>query len=42
MDHPDTFIRRDWLADLMKLKESGLSRIHVGLESGDDEVLRAC
>ena len=24
----------------MKLKESGLSRIHVGLESGDDEVLK--
>jgi radical SAM superfamily enzyme YgiQ (UPF0313 family) len=28
------------LADLKRLKNSGLSRIHVGLESGDDEVLR--
>jgi radical SAM superfamily enzyme YgiQ (UPF0313 family) len=27
-------------ADLRLLHESGLSRIHVGLESGDDEVLR--
>lgn len=26
--------------DLARLKEAGLSRIHVGLESGDDEVLR--
>ena len=26
--------------DLQKLSEAGLSRIHVGLESGDDEVLR--
>lgn len=26
--------------DLALLKEAGLSRIHVGLESGDDEVLR--
>ncbi len=28
------------LADLRRLKEAGLSRIHSGLESGDDEVLR--
>ncbi|MFO8088408.1 MAG: radical SAM protein [Desulfatiglandaceae bacterium] len=27
-------------SDLRILRESGLSRIHVGLESGDDEVLR--
>ena len=34
------YIHKKGLADLMKLKESGLSRIHVGLESGDDEVLK--
>ena len=34
------YIHKKGLADLVKLKESGLSRIHVGLESGDDEVLR--
>ena len=34
------YIHKKGLADLAKLKESGLSRIHVGLESGDDEVLR--
>lgn len=34
------YIHRKGLADLVKLKESGLSRIHVGLESGDDEVLK--
>lgn len=28
------------LADLRLLKEAGLSRIHSGMESGDDEVLR--
>ena len=27
-------------ADLAKLAEAGLSRIHVGLESGDDDILR--
>ena len=27
-------------ADLNTLREAGLSRIHVGLESGDDEILR--
>jgi radical SAM superfamily enzyme YgiQ (UPF0313 family) len=34
------YIFRKGLGDLKKLKQSGLSRIHVGLESGDDEVLR--
>lgn len=34
------YVHKKGLADLVKLKESGLSRIHVGLESGDDEVLR--
>jgi radical SAM superfamily enzyme YgiQ (UPF0313 family) len=34
------YIFRKGLADLKRLKRSGLSRIHVGLESGDDEVLR--
>jgi radical SAM superfamily enzyme YgiQ (UPF0313 family) len=34
------YIHEKGLADLVKLKKSGLSRIHVGLESGDDEVLR--
>jgi len=34
------YIFRKGLADLKKLRKSGLSRIHVGLESGDDEVLR--
>lgn len=28
------------LEDLVRLREAGLSRIHVGLESGDDETLR--
>lgn len=27
-------------ADLVRLRAAGLSRVHVGLESGDDEVLR--
>ncbi|MBW2031534.1 MAG: radical SAM protein, partial [Deltaproteobacteria bacterium] len=34
------YIARKGLRELRTLKESGLSRIHVGLESGDDEVLR--
>ncbi len=34
------YIFRKGLVELKKLKQSGLSRIHVGLESGDDEVLR--
>jgi len=34
------FIHRKGLADLQRLAEAGLTRIHVGLESGDDEVLR--
>lgn len=34
------YIFRKGPVDLKKLKQSGLSRIHVGLESGDDEVLR--
>jgi radical SAM superfamily enzyme YgiQ (UPF0313 family) len=33
------YIHKKGLADLVNLEESGLSRIHVGLESGDDEVL---
>ena len=34
------YIYKKGLADLAELRHSGLSRIHVGLESGDDEVLR--
>lgn len=34
------YIARKRAADLKRLREAGLSRIHVGLESGDDEVLR--
>ena len=34
------YIYRKGLSDLIKLRENGLSRIHVGLESGDDEILR--
>jgi radical SAM superfamily enzyme YgiQ (UPF0313 family) len=34
------YIYKKGLEDLIRLKGSGLSRIHVGLESGDDEVLR--
>lgn len=34
------YIYKKGLADLLKLRKSGLSRIHVGLESGDNEVLR--
>ena len=34
------YIYKKGLADLIKLRKNGLSRIHVGLESGDDEVLR--
>lgn len=34
------YIHEKGLANLKKLRLSGLSRIHVGLESGDDEVLR--
>jgi radical SAM superfamily enzyme YgiQ (UPF0313 family) len=33
------YILKKGLKDLIILRESGLSRIHVGLESGDDEVL---
>lgn len=33
------YIYRQGLENLKKLRESGLSRIHVGLESGSDEVL---
>ncbi len=32
-------IRRKTPEELMRLKEAGLSRIHIGLESGDDELL---
>jgi len=34
------FIHRKGVADLRRLADAGLTRIHVGLESGDDEVLR--
>jgi len=34
------YIYEKGLADLKKLRKSGLSRIHVGLESGSDKVLR--
>jgi radical SAM superfamily enzyme YgiQ (UPF0313 family) len=34
------YIAQKGLADLAMLKEAGLSRIHVGLESGDDDILR--
>jgi radical SAM superfamily enzyme YgiQ (UPF0313 family) len=34
------YIHKKGLEDLVKLRESGLSRIHVGLESGDDVVLK--
>jgi len=34
------YIHRKGLSDLIKLKQAGLTRIHVGLESGDDVVLR--
>jgi radical SAM superfamily enzyme YgiQ (UPF0313 family) len=33
-----TILKKD-AADLRKLREAGLSRLHMGLESGDDEVL---
>ncbi len=35
------YIHKKGLTDLIRLKEAGLSRIHVGLESGDDQVLQA-
>ena len=34
------YIAKKGLEDLKCLREAGLSRIHVGLESGDDEVLK--
>ena len=34
------YIYRKGIADLKRLAEAGLTRIHVGLESGDDAVLR--
>jgi len=34
------YIARKGLDDLKKIANAGLSRIHVGLESGDDEVLK--
>ncbi len=34
------YIVRKSLEELKELKEAGLSRIHVGLESGNDEILR--
>jgi len=35
-----SYIHRKGLNDLMKLKDAGLTRIHVGLESGDDLILQ--
>jgi len=34
------YIAKKGLADLVTLQEAGLSRIHVGLESGDDDILK--
>jgi radical SAM superfamily enzyme YgiQ (UPF0313 family) len=34
------FIHQKGLKDLEKLREAGLSRIHVGLETGDDVILK--
>jgi len=34
------YIVQKGLADLKKIAKAGLSRIHVGLESGDDEILQ--
>lgn len=34
------YIAKKGLADLATLREAGLSRIHVGLESGDDAILK--
>lgn len=34
------YIAKKGLADLVTLREAGLSRIHVGLESGDDFILK--
>lgn len=34
------YIAKKGLADLATLREAGLNRIHVGLESGDDDILR--
>lgn len=34
------FIHQKGQGDLKKLREAGLSRIHVGLESGDDAILK--
>ena len=34
------YIHQKGVKDLSRLREAGLTRIHVGLESGDDEVLR--
>jgi radical SAM superfamily enzyme YgiQ (UPF0313 family) len=34
------YIVQKGLANLKKLREAGLNRIHVGLESGDDEILK--
>lgn len=34
------FVAKKGLEDLKRLRKAGLTRIHVGLESGDDETLR--
>lgn len=34
------YIAKKGLADLVTLRKAGLSRIHVGLESGDDDILK--
>ncbi|MFO7792312.1 MAG: radical SAM protein [Candidatus Saliniplasma sp.] len=35
----DTIVRKD-IEDLRRIRDAGLTRLHVGLESGDDEVLK--
>ena len=34
------YIAQKGLADMMTLRDAGLSRVHVGLESGDDDTLK--
>ncbi len=37
------FVNKKSQADIMRIKEAGLTRVHMGMESGDDEVLeRIC
>ena len=34
------FVNKKSQEDIMRIKEAGLTRVHMGMESGDDEVLR--